>query len=38
MIALVKLDLSADVQVEAILHGGKYHLTELAIFVANRWL
>lgn len=36
--ALVKLDLSADVQVEAILHGGKYHLTELAIFVANRWL
>lgn len=36
--ALVKLDLSADIQVDANLHGGKRHLAETAIPVANRWL
>lgn len=36
--ALVKLDLSADIQVDANLHGGKRHSAETAIPVANRWL
>lgn len=35
--ALVKLDPSADVQVDASLQGGERHLAEPAIFVANRW-
>lgn len=36
--ALVKLDLSADTQVDANLHGGKRHLAETAILLASGWL